>query len=41
MTRLGGLLQMDYNKNALDISVKATAFVDEDIYKKLLRIYDK
>ena len=28
-------------KNALDISIKATAIVDEDIYKKLLRVYDK
>ena len=28
-------------KNALDISIKATAVVDEDIYKKLLRVYDK
>lgn len=28
-------------KNALDISIKATALVDEDIYKKLLRVYDK
>lgn len=28
-------------KEALDISVKATSLVDEDIYKKLLRVYDK
>ena len=28
-------------KEALDISIKSTAIVDEDIYKKLLRIYDK
>ena len=30
----------DY-KNALDISIKATSIVDEDIYKKLLRVSDK
>ncbi len=28
-------------KDALDISIKATALVDEDIYKKLLHVYDK
>lgn len=28
-------------KDALDISIKATSLVDEDIYKKLLRVYDK
>ena len=28
-------------KDALDISIKSTALVDEEIYKKLLRIYDK
>lgn len=28
-------------KEALDISIKATSLVDEDIYKKLLRVYDK
>ena len=28
-------------KEALDISIKATSFVDEDIYKKMLRVYDK
>lgn len=28
-------------KEALDISIKATALVDEDIYKKLLHVYDK
>ena len=28
-------------KDALDISIKATSFVDEDIYKKLLHVYDK
>ena len=28
-------------KDALDISIKATAIVDEDIYKKLLKVYDK
>ncbi len=28
-------------KAALDISIKSTALVDEDIYKKLLRVYDK
>ena len=30
----------DY-KNALDISIKATSIVDEDIYKRLLRASDK
>lgn len=30
----------DY-KRALDISIKATSIVDADIYKKLLRVYDK
>ena len=29
------------NKEALDISIKATSIVDEDIYKKLLHVYDK
>ena len=28
-------------KEALDISIKATSIVDEDIYKKLLHVYDK
>lgn len=28
-------------KEALDISIKATAVVDDDIYKKLLHVYDK
>ena len=28
-------------KEALDISIKSTALIDEDIYKKLLRVYDK
>ena len=28
-------------KDALDISIKATSIVDEDIYKKLLHVYDK
>ena len=28
-------------KEALDISIKATSIVDEDIYKKLLSVYDK
>ncbi len=28
-------------KESLDISIKATAVVDEEIYKKLLRVYDK
>ena len=28
-------------KEALDISIKATSLVDEDIYKKLLHVYDK
>ena len=28
-------------KEALDISIKSTALVDEDIYKKILRVYDK
>ena len=28
-------------KDALDISIKATAIVDDDIYKKLLHVYDK
>ena len=28
-------------KDALDISIKSTALIDEDIYKKLLRVYDK
>lgn len=28
-------------KEALDISIKATAIVDEDIYKKLLHVYDQ
>lgn len=28
-------------KEALDISIKSTALVDEDIYKKILRVYDR
>ena len=28
-------------KEALDISIKATAIVDDDIYKKLLHVYDR
>ena len=28
-------------KESLDISIKSTALIDEDIYKKLLRVYDK
>ena len=28
-------------KDALDISIKSTALIDEDFYKKLLRVYDK